>query len=150
METATAERKSKRRKVVEDELVVEGKYECMQDSSSFLLLDSSCKKDLLLQRFHQEGYLLFRDFFDRHEVLSARQKIRDYLDDFYQVSLDQLEQEESSELESIQLLNKQDLAHSEEVLLILENERIFALFKLLFEKEFVTFDYKVRTGYISV
>jgi len=99
----------------------------MQDSSDLLRVSISDRRrstakrrkqtDGLLRRLQNDGYLLLRNFLDREEVLKARKAIIGHLHaEGYLATgsaLDDAEIADETRLPS--LLNRQDIAHQEEV-----------------------------------
>lgn len=102
------------------------------------------KIETLLRRLQSDGYLLLRNFLDREEVLRARQAILEHLDaEGYLASgspLDDAEIADETRLPS--LLNRQDIAHQEEILAVLESPRLATLFRDCFDEPAATYPYK--------
>ena len=118
-----------------------GKYLAAQLRDCSTILDDV---EALRSGLQEDGYLLIRGFHDRELVLKARHAILEYLARFDCIDegADLMNGVIKTGTKAPRLTGQKVMTHSDPVLAVLENERVFDFFATLFGKRSVTFDYK--------
>ncbi len=118
-----------------------GKYLTANLRDSRSILDD---QEALQARFEDDGYLLIRGFHDRKLVLEARKRVLQHLATHGCI-------DESAELmdgvippnsKAPRMTGQQVITHTEQLLTVLENKRVFDFFNNFYGEPAITFDYK--------
>lgn len=100
--------------------------------------------DAIRERLKQDGYLLLRNFIERETVLNAREAIVNHLADKSALVEGEplLEAVMPRTGKEVIMTGQNAITHHPSSLAVFENKRLFDFFRLLFESDAITYDYK--------